>query len=56
VLHRNNAARRKSRLMKRLQTSGQPVAAVSTPAPAKGSSKSTTAAKGNTRTKAAGKR
>jgi hypothetical protein len=59
VLHRNNAARRKARLMKRLQASGK-AAAASTPAaaPAKSSRSSAPAqqpARG-TRTKAAGKR
>ena len=53
VLHRNNAARRKSRLMKRLQASAQ--AAAPAPMPAKGSK--STAAKGTTtRSKAASKR
>lgn len=58
VLHRNNAARRKARLMKRLQVSGQAPAA---PAPAPTQSRSSRSsaaaqpAKG-TRAKAAGKR
>jgi len=64
VLHRNNAARRKSRLMKRLQASGQaPTAAAPTPAPAAPqtrSSRSSAAAPAQppkgTRSKAAGKR
>lgn len=57
VLHRNNAARRKSRLMKRLQVSGQAPAAAPTPAPSKSSrgSASAQSAKG-TRAKAASKR
>jgi hypothetical protein len=54
VLHRNNAARRKARLMKRLQASGQAPAAPA-PTPAKGS-KSTAAKGAATRTKAASKR
>ena len=54
VLHRNNAARRKSRLMKRLQASGQAPAA---PAPTSAKSSKSTAAKGTTtRSKAASKR
>ena len=58
VLHRNNAARRKSRLIKRLQASGQTLA---TPAPAAPQTKSSRSsapaqpAKG-TRSKAASKR
>ena len=59
VLHRNNAARRKARLMKRLQTSGQ-VPAASTPAtaPAKGSRSSAPAQQParSTRSKATSKR
>jgi hypothetical protein len=58
VLHRNNAARRKSRMMKRLQASGQAPAA---PAPAVAPTRSSRSAapaqpaKG-TRSKAASKR
>ena len=53
VLHRNNAARRKARLMKRLQASGQAPAAPAPTAPAKGAR---TSAPKTTRTKAASKR
>ena len=49
VLHRNNAARRKARLMKRLQTVEQ---APATPAPATRSR----APEGRTRSKAGGRR
>jgi small subunit ribosomal protein S20 len=49
VLHRNNAARRKARLMKRLQASGQ------APAPAAPATSSKASVK-TARTKAAGKR
>jgi hypothetical protein len=49
VLHRNNAARRKARLVKRLQASGQAPAPVA-PAPSPKSSARTT------RTRAASKR
>jgi Ribosomal protein S20 len=57
VLHRNNAARRKARLMQRLQANEQAPAAAPAPAPAKSSRSSAPAqpAKG-TRSKAAGKR
>jgi hypothetical protein len=58
VLHRNNAARRKARLMKRLQASGPaPAAPAPASAPARGSRSAAPAqpAKG-TRSKAAGKR
>ena len=54
VLHRNNAARRKARLMKRLQASGQASAAPVPTPPAK--SAKTSAPKTTIRTKAAGKR
>jgi hypothetical protein len=60
VLHRNNAARRKARLMKRLQAAG-PVQATPAPAPAPAPTKSSRGsapaqpARG-TRSKAAGKR
>ena len=56
VLHRNNAARRKARLMKRLQASGQ-AAPAPAPAPTRSSRSSAAAqpAKG-TRAKAASKR
>ena len=51
VLHRNNAARRKSRLMKRLQA-----AAAKAPAPAPAASTKASASGKGTRTKAAIKR
>jgi hypothetical protein len=58
VLHRNNAARRKSRLMKRLQASGQAPAAPAPVAPPTRSSRSSAPAQPakGTRSKAASKR
>ena len=60
VLHRNNAARRKSRLMKRLQASGQApaVPAAAPAAPQTRSSRSSAPAQPakGTRSKAASKR
>ena len=54
VLHRNNAARRKSRLMKRLQTAEQ--APAPTPAPAKTSTRSAASSSRSSRSKTAGQR